>query len=87
MKRNRLGKGGPRKSKTNNHEDNYHIEAENQRAVREFFGRHGELIRLRRHGNSLKEIADETGDSRLGVFRVFQRVPSARLKIELGVPT
>jgi hypothetical protein len=53
----------------------------------EFFRKHGEIIQLRRDGRSLQEIADETGDSRVGVFRKLQKVPSTKLKIELGVST
>jgi hypothetical protein len=49
-----------------------------------FFRDHGEIIRLRRDGKSL-EIA--TGNSRIGVFRAFQKVPSNKLKLQLGIPT
>ena len=65
---------------------NIERDLDRQRDGREFFRDHGEIIRLRRDGKSLQEIADETDDSRLGIFRKLQKVPSTKLKIELGVP-
>jgi hypothetical protein len=52
-----------------------------------FFRKYGDLIKLRRAGKSLEEIAIETGGSRLGVFRALQKLPSRKLKIQLGIPT
>jgi hypothetical protein len=52
-----------------------------------FFKKHGDLINLRLAGKSLQEIADETGNSRIGLFRRFQKLPSNKLKLQLGVPT
>jgi hypothetical protein len=52
-----------------------------------FFKKYGDLIQLRRAGKSLQEIADEIGGSRIEVFRVFQKLPSNKLKLQLGVPT
>jgi hypothetical protein len=75
------------KTKTKQQDYAYHITSEKQEASLKFFQQHGELIQLRRDGRSLQEIADETGDTRLGVFRVFQKAPSNKLKLELGVPT
>jgi hypothetical protein len=66
---------------------NNKCDLDRQRDRLEFFRDHGEIIRLRRQGKSLQEIADETGDIRLGVIRKLQRVPTTKLKIELGVPT
>jgi hypothetical protein len=78
----------PPKSKTKiKQEDTYHIDSENQRAGLEFFRKHGELIELRRDGKSLQEIADQTGQSRVGIFRAFQKLPSTKLKLQLGIPT
>jgi hypothetical protein len=60
-------------------------EAERQAAAREFFEKNAELIKLRRGGLSLQEIADKVGDTRLGVLRKLQGAPSRKLKIELGI--
>jgi hypothetical protein len=85
-KRGGHGNGHPLKSKTKlKQNDDNDTESENQRTGLEFFRKHGDLIQLRRDGKTLQEIADETGNSRIGVFRTFQKLPSNKLK--LGVPT
>jgi hypothetical protein len=87
-KRGGHGNGHPLKSKTKiKQDDNTEPESENQRAFRKFFQQHGDLIRLRRGGKSLEEIAVETGGSRVGVLRILQRIPSNKLKLQLGIQT
>jgi hypothetical protein len=54
--------------------------------LRALFGKHRDLIRLRRAGKSLEEIAIETGDTRLGVLRKFRKMLEHDLKLALGLP-
>jgi hypothetical protein len=58
-----------------------------QRAGLEFFHNHVDLINLRRTGKTMEEIAIETGNSRVSVFRTFQKLPSNKLKLQLSIPT
>jgi hypothetical protein len=64
-------------------------ERDGQRSDRvlENFRQHGDIMRLRRSGKTLEEIAVETGHSRLNTFRTLQRVLSHDQKLTLGLPT
>ena len=67
--------------------DDYFIDSGRQQAGLEFFRKHGDLITLRRIAMSLEATAVETSNSRIGVFRAFQKVPSNKLTVQLGIPT
>jgi hypothetical protein len=69
--------------------DSTHTKAEHdlQYLEERFLELHAELVRLRREGKSLQELAEALGVSRLEIHRRLQKAPSTKLKLQLGIPT
>jgi hypothetical protein len=78
--------GHPRQSKLRQNKDT-DPDSVSQQPLLRLFRKYGNLIALRRDGKTLQEIADEVGESRLNVHRMFQRLLDQDQKLELGLPT